>query len=64
MTYLYEQYCEDVEAGKIVTCQYVKQAVSRFRLMRSNEKYVFITEKVQRVIDFFALLKQIGRAHV
>lgn len=63
MTYLYERYCDDVEAGKIVTCKYVKQAVLRFRLMRSNEKYVFIAEKVHRIIDFFALLKHFEGKH-
>lgn len=63
MTYTYEQYCDDVESGKVVTCRFVKQAVQRFRHMCADPRYEFRPQSAQRVIDFFALLKHFTGKH-
>ena len=63
MNCTYEQYCQDVEGGTIVTCRYVRLAVQRFRRMQHDARYEFREDAVRRVIDFFALLKHFTGKH-
>ena len=53
----YDQYIDDVESGVIVTNNYIKLAVQRFRDFRNRDDIYFDAEKVQSVIDFIQLIK-------
>lgn len=51
----YEQYIDDVVNGNIVVGELMRLSVERFQELRT--RYVFKPKKVQKVIDFFALLR-------
>ena len=51
----YEQYIEDVQNGRIVVGELMRLSVERFQALRAQ--YIFKPKKVQKVIDFFHLLR-------
>lgn len=51
----YEQYIEDVQNGRIVVGELMRLSVERFQALRAQ--YLFKPKKVQKVIDFFHLLR-------
>jgi len=53
----YDQYIDDVESGVIVTNNYIKLAVQRFRDFQNRDDMYFDAEKVKSVIDFIQLIK-------
>jgi phage terminase large subunit-like protein len=53
----YEQYINDVELKKIVTCEYIKLAVKRFKKFQNRDDIYFDAEKVNEVIEFISLIK-------
>lgn len=59
----YYRYAEDVLSGKIVSCEYIKLAASRFFDFLSNPDYEFKPQKVQKVIKFISLLKHSTGEH-
>ena len=54
---IWEQYCEDVETGKIRTGNTIKQAVARFRDFLSREDLYFDEECVDNCIEFISHIK-------
>lgn len=59
----YTQYAEDVIAGKIIACNYVKLACERYLKLFDREDIYFQPEKVDRVINFISKLKHFTGAH-
>lgn len=59
----YYQYASDVLSGKQLACEYVKLAAKRFFDFLENPDYEFKPKKVQRVINFFKLLKHSTGTH-
>lgn len=59
----YYQYAQNVLSGKQVACEYVKLACQRFFDFLENPNYEFKPKKVQRVINFFKLLKHSTGTH-
>lgn len=57
----YWRYAKDVIDGKIVACQYVKQAAKRY--LDFFDKYDFRTDKVDRVINFISKLRHYVGKH-
>lgn len=57
----YKQYANDVLSGKIVSCNYIKQACRRY--LDFFDKYEFRTDKVDRVINFISKLKHFTGKH-
>lgn len=53
----YEQYIKDVKSGKIVTSQYIKQAVERFERLRQREDIYFDASAVDDCIEFISQMK-------
>ena len=53
----YTQYVDDVLAGKINACEYIKLACKRFFQFMEREDIEFIPEKVDKVIKFIAKIK-------
>lgn len=51
----YEQYIDDVLNDRIVVGELMRLSVQRFQYMRTQ--YVFKPKKVQKVLDFFKLLR-------
>lgn len=45
------QYADDVLAGKVVACKWVKQSCRRF--IKDLDTHTFDVEKAQRILDFF-----------
>lgn len=54
----YLQYIEGVRTGKIVTSQYIKQAVERLEGFKQRDDMYFDAEEVQRCFDFIACMKE------
>ena len=51
----YLQYIEGVRTGKIVTSQYIKQAVERLEGFKQRDDMYFDAEEVQRCFDFITI---------
>ena len=60
---LYEQYCQDIETGKIPSGIHVKNAVVRFKRDLLRGDLVFKSECVDTVINFFATLTHFTGAY-
>lgn len=54
----YLQYIEGVRTGKIVTSQYIKQAVERLEGFKQRDDMYFDAEEVQRCFDFISYMKE------
>ncbi|WP_282125641.1 terminase large subunit [Marinifilum flexuosum] len=50
------KYINDIETGKILSCEYIKLAVERFKSDLERTDIEFIDDKAQKVLDFFDLL--------
>ena len=59
----YYKYAQDVVSGKVVCGNYIKLSAERFLRMIEDDRYEFIEEKVDRVIDFFSILKHFTGRH-
>ena len=53
----YEQYVDDVENNKIITCEYIKLAIKRFKSFIVRDDIYFDAEKVNDVIVFISKIK-------
>ena len=53
----YEQYVDDVENKKIITCEYIKLAVKRYKNFLLRDDMYFNAEKVNDVISFISKIK-------
>lgn len=60
---IWDEYCRRVKSGEQLACKYVRQAVERYERMRLDKRFVFRTEKVERVIRFFSILKHFTGKH-
>lgn len=54
----YIRYIEGVRTGKIVTSQYIKQAVERLEGFKQRDDMYFDAEEVQRCFDFISYMKE------
>ena len=59
----YTQYAEDVIAGNVIACNYVKLACERYLKLFDREDIYFQPEKVDRVINFISKLKHFTGSH-
>jgi phage terminase large subunit-like protein len=59
----WERYCQGVTDGNIVVCDLVRRAVLRFLDMLEDERLEFKTQKVERVIAFFSILRHFKGKH-
>lgn len=57
----YKQYATDVLNGNIIACTYIKQACKRY--LDFFDKYDFIPEKCDKVINFISKLKHYTGSH-
>ena len=57
----HQQYAKDVLEGKILACNYIKQACRRY--MSYFDKYEYKTEKVNNVINFISKVKHFTGKH-
>lgn len=53
----YEQYIKDIQGGKILACQYVKQVVDRFVEFRNRPDMYFDSQVVDTFIEFVGKMK-------
>lgn len=53
----YTQYANDVLAGKIVACEYIKLACKRYLSLFQREEFYFNTELVDKVVRFIQSFK-------
>lgn len=58
-----KQYIEGIESGKIKHCTHIANAVKRFQNDLRREDIVFIPDKVETVLNFFASLKHFEGKH-
>lgn len=56
-------YCKDVIAGRVVSCEFVKDSVKRFQAMKKDSRFEFRASKAERVISFFKILKHFTGKH-
>ena len=63
MTKEYYKYAQDVVDGKIVCGKYIKLAAERFFALMEDDKYEFIEEKADLVIELFSILKHFTGRH-
>jgi len=61
--YTWESYIEDVNAGKVTACEYVRLACCRFLNMRHDPRYEFRSEAAERVVGFFGVLRHFTGKH-
>lgn len=54
----YRAYIAGVRSGKIVTSQYIKQAVERLEVFKKRPDMYFDEEEVQRCFDFISYMKE------
>lgn len=54
---VWDQYCEDVESGRIATGKTIKEAVARYRQFQAREDVYFDQESVDECIAFIANMK-------
>ena len=54
----YFQYIEGVRTGKIVTSQYIKQAVERLEMFKRRDDMYFDADEVQKCFDFISYMKE------
>lgn len=54
----YLQYIEGVRTGKIVTSQYIKQAVERLEMFKRRDDMYFDADEVQKCFDFISYMKE------
>lgn len=59
----WDKYSDDVLSGKIIACEYVKDAVKRYKAMRVDERFIFKSKMPERVIAFFKMLKHFAGKH-
>lgn len=59
----YFTYATDVLSGKQLACEYIKLSAKRFFNFLENPNYEFKHKKVQRVVNFFKLLKHSTGTH-
>lgn len=59
----YYTYAQDVLSGKIVCGKYIKLAAERFFSLMEDDRYEFIEEKADIVIDFFSILRHFTGRH-
>ncbi|MDR1556804.1 MAG: terminase large subunit [Tannerellaceae bacterium] len=59
----YYKYAQNVVGGKVVCGKYIKLAAERFFNLIEDDRYEFREEKVDRVIDFFSILKHFTGRH-
>ena len=53
----WEQYCEDVEKGKIATGKSIKEAVARFRAFGKRDDIYFDRKAVEECIEFISNMR-------
>lgn len=53
----WEKYIDDVDNGKIIVGKLVRQSVERWRSMERDASIYFDTDRVERCIKFFGILK-------
>ena len=53
----YEQYIADIQGGKILACQYIRQVVDRFVEFRNRDDIYFDADCVDNFIEFVHQLK-------
>ena len=59
----YKKYANDVIAGKVLACEYVKLACQRYLDYFNRDDIVFKPKKVDRVINFIGQLKHFTGSH-
>lgn len=59
----YYKYAQDVVEGKITCCKYIKLAAERFFNLIEDDRYEFLEEKADDVIEFFSILKHFTGRH-
>lgn len=59
----YIKYAQDAISGKIVCGKFIKLAAERFFDLMDNDKYEFVEEKVDIVIDFIGILRHYTGRH-
>ena len=63
MKYTYYQYADDIESGKIKSCEAIKLAVKRFKEWFNRDDIYFDEEDVQQKIRIVAKLKHTTGSH-
>lgn len=61
--YKYKEYALDVIEGRITTCNYIKLNCRNYLSLFDNPKYVFIPERVDKVVRFFSKFKHSADQH-
>lgn len=59
----YQRYIDEVQSGRLVVGESIRQAVERFVAMASRSDIEFRSKAVERVIDFFRLLRHFKGRH-